>query len=136
MVTRIQSFSWVDALLESARSDIGAEWPNEMDLESPNGPACTLIQTANSSYLFFMTAPDERRGLLVGGPLGESPANAIFVGAMPNANAAEDVSSIRQGSRAVFDIAFEGGFKRVITSPVVKVVRTQIDSCEPRVHLD
>jgi hypothetical protein len=79
----------------------------------------TLIQTANSVYLFVVTVPAERRGLLVSRALGECPANAQLVGPITEATGASaDASCLRTGSRAVFIVESDGVCKRVITSRV------------------
>jgi hypothetical protein len=132
MATRIESFVWDDSMFDSAQPEAGAGWSwsaDEVNLDSTGGSTCTLIQTANSSYLFLMTAPAERLGLLVGGVLGECPASAILVGATPDAAGLPgNQACLRTGSRAVFDIASEAGYKRLVTSPVVKLVHAQLRS--------
>jgi hypothetical protein len=138
MATRIERFLWSDSRLESAQPEAGADWSwstDEVYPDSTSESTCTLIQTANSSYLFLMTAPSERLGLLVGGALGECPASAILVGAMPGAaGISESQPCLRTGSRAVFDIASDGGYKRLVTSPVVNLVHAQVPSGDAPAH--
>jgi hypothetical protein len=134
MAARIVPFAWGDSMPDSAQPEIGAEWSGSADgveLDSPSEFTCTVIQTANSSYLFLTTASAERRGLLVGGALGECPAWAIFVGVMPDkTGVCGHQACLRTGSRAVFDVASEGGYKCLVTSPVVRLVQMEVRSRE------
>jgi hypothetical protein len=94
---------------------------------------CTLIQTLNSFYLFLLTDPTERRGLLVGGALGECPTSAILLGGVPHADDRRDYpTDLNTGVRAVFLVESAGGSKHVITSRVVSLAHAALDSRERR----
>jgi hypothetical protein len=89
-------------------------------------PNCTLIQTANSFYLFRVTIPAERRGVLAGGALGEGPVNARLVGALPGDNDPGDCASLTVGGRAVFLVERNGACKYVITSPIARLAHSPV----------
>jgi hypothetical protein len=127
MTTRVM---WVDSMFD-------AELRTELDRGMmPDGipidvmgesNSCTLIQTAHSIYLFLGSTPADPRGLLVGGALGECPISAFLVGAISTSNSdAEYPTSLKAGSRAVFHILTNGYCKRVVTSPIVRLVHTHV----------
>jgi hypothetical protein len=135
MATHLESFELDGSISgNNGRADVEADWSGSddgVDLDSPGDSTCTLIETANSTYLFLPAARGERRGLLVGGAVGESPATAIFVGRTDAAGAAGHQKYLRTGYPAVFDLAVKGGYKRLVTSPVVRLMQIQVGSGEP-----
>ena len=127
MTTRIM---WIDPALDEElrelmdRGMIPAGIPVD---ELGKSNSCTLIQTARSIYLFLESTPADPRGLLVGGKLGESPISAFLVGAISTSNSdTEHPTALTTGSRAVFHILTNGGCKRIVTSPILKLVHTQL----------
>jgi hypothetical protein len=89
--------------------------------------SCMLIQTVRSIYLFLGSTPADPRGQLVGGKLGEAPVSAFLIGGISTSNAeTEDPTALTTGARAVFHIQTTGGCKRIVTSPILKLVHTQI----------
>lgn len=93
----------------------------------------TLIQTVNSFYLFLLTDPTERRGLLVGGALGEGPASAVLLGAIWHSTAPYLYRSGQgAGLRAVFLVESDGRWKNLITSRVVSLAHAPVQTREPR----
>jgi hypothetical protein len=131
MTTQITS---LDSMLDDAplRTELEASpIADGMAVDPVSHANRMLIQTANSIYLFVVTVPAERRGLLVGGTLGECPASPQLVGAITEATGASaDASCLRTGSRAVFTVESDGVCKRVITSGVVRLAHAQIRSGE------
>jgi hypothetical protein len=96
-------------------------------LEAVRHANCTLIQTTNSFYLFLLTDPAERRGLLVGGALGECPTSAVLLGAIRFATDFDEYpATLNTGLRAVFLVELAGLWKHVITSPVVSLAHAPV----------
>jgi hypothetical protein len=131
MATRITLFDWTENLHSSTDLE-GSPTQDGLAFDPVRCPTCTLIQTANSIYLFRVSDPRERRGLLVGGALGEGPVNAYLVGTLSDANdASDDASHLRTGSRAVFDIESDGAWKRMITSRVTRLIERKFVRVDP-----
>jgi len=126
MTTRIM---WVSAFDEELREVIerGMIFPGIPVDELGESNSCTLIQTVRSIYLFLGSTPADPRGLLVGGRLGESPISALLVGAIATSNVeTEEPTALTTGARAVFHIHANGHHKRIVTSPIIKLVHTHI----------
>lgn len=94
---------------------------DEAGLDALRHSNCTLIQTVNSFYLFLLTDPDERRGLLVGGAVGESPSTAVLLGGVRITEGREYAPEANAGLRVVFLVESAGQSRRVITSRVVSL---------------
>jgi hypothetical protein len=124
--------TWLDSALDEARLKAELELscaPDGPSFEPAGEPNCTLIQTTKSIYLFLRITPVDRRGLLVGGALGECPATAVLVGAIPEVNdASEYPSCLKTGSRAVFIIESDRSCKRVVTSSIVSLSHARVHS--------
>ena len=99
---------------------------DEVLLEAIRRSNCTLIQTINSFYLFLMTDPDERRGLLVGGAVGESPTSATLLGGVRIGESHDYVTDENTGMRVVFLVEAAGRARRVVTSRVVNLAHTAV----------
>lgn len=127
MTTRIM---WIDSTLDAElRSDLDRGMiPDGFPVdEMGEAKSCTLIQTTHSIYLFLGSTPADPRGLLVGGVVGECLTDAFLAGAISTSNGElEYPTSLVTGSRAVFHILSNGGCKRVVTSPIVKLVHTHV----------
>ncbi|HSE97968.1 MAG TPA: hypothetical protein VLD57_06815 [Blastocatellia bacterium] len=82
-----------------------------------------LIRTQNSEYNFKVLDPEERRGVLSGGTLGEKTRDAILVGAVPTNFKQEtsDSLAVQTGARALFFITAKTGVERLITSVVTDI---------------
>jgi hypothetical protein len=100
--------------------------PDEAALEAMRRSHCTLIQTINSFYLFLMTDPDERRGLLVGGAVGESPTSATLLGGVRITDSRDYAADENAGMRVVFLVEAAGRSRRVVTSRVVHLAHTAV----------
>ena len=129
MTTRIM---WLDSMLD-AQLRMGLDpgmLPDGIPVDDVGeANSCTLIQTVHSIYLFLGSTPADARGLLVGGALGECPISAFLVGAIATSNSEhESPTSLKTGSRAVFHILSNGFCKRVVTSPIVRLVHTHVRS--------
>lgn len=106
---------------------------DEAALDAVSHRNCTLIQTVNSFYLFLLTDPAERRGLLVGGALGEGPASAVVLGAIWQSGGPRlHQSDMNAGLRAVFLVESAGRWKHLITSRVVSFAHAPVHAREPR----
>ncbi len=82
-----------------------------------------IIQTQNSEYRFFILDPNERRGILSGGTLGEQKRDAILIGSLcatTNLLACEP-SVLKSGSRALFYLSAKSGAERLITSVITRI---------------
>ena len=128
MTTRIM---WIDPALDEELRDFIERGliPGGIPMdELGESNSCTLIQTVRSIYLFLGSTPADPRGLLVGGKLGESPISAILVGGIATSNSETQYpTALTTGARAVFHIHTNGGgCKRIVTSPILKIVHTQI----------
>jgi hypothetical protein len=93
--------------------------------------SCTLIETANSFYLFRVTAPHARRGLLAGGVVGESPVSAVLIGVLPAGTEACEGSILSVGTRAVFVVEKNGFWKSIITSRIARLAYSAARAHEP-----
>ena len=93
--------------------------------------SCMLIETANSFYLFRVTAPHARRGLLAGGVLGEAPVSALLVGALADGNEGCGGSVLSVGVRAVFVVEKNGSWKSIITSRIARLAYSPAHAYEP-----
>jgi hypothetical protein len=132
MTTRIM---WVDSMLDAQLLMSGLDHGFVVDgipVDDTSGAkSCMLIQTAHSLYLFLGSTPADPRGLLVGGVFGEKPIEAFLVGAISTSNSeSEYPTSLTAGSRAVFHILSNGEYRRVVTSPIVKLIHTHVRSSE------
>ena len=130
MTTRIM---WVDAMLEAELLTSGLDRGTVLDgIPVDDGSAvksCMVIRTAHSLYLFLGSTPADPRGLLVGGVFGEKPIEAFLVGAISTTNSeSEYPTTLTEGSRAVFHVPSESEYRRVVTSPIVKLVHTHVRS--------
>jgi hypothetical protein len=85
------------------------------------------IRTQNSEYRFSVLNPDERRGTLTGGSLGDKHRDAVLVGMVPSPEFgfASDSSGLRTGSRALFYLTARNGVERLITSVITGLGRTE-----------
>jgi hypothetical protein len=85
-----------------------------------------MIRTQNSEYRFSVVDPDERRGILTGGSLGDQRRNAVLVGTLSGGNNfASDASGLKTGSRALFYLTAKNGVERLITSIITSLKRTE-----------
>jgi hypothetical protein len=86
-----------------------------------------MIRTQNSEYRFAVVDPDERRGVLTGGSLGEQRRNAILVGTLSGGGNtfASDATKLETGSRALFYLTAKNGVERLITSIITSLKRNE-----------
>jgi hypothetical protein len=86
-----------------------------------------MIRTENSEYRFSVVDPEERRGILTGGSLGDHRRNAILVGTLTGGenNFASDGSRLKTGARALFYLTAKNGVERLITSIITSLKRTE-----------
>ena len=88
-----------------------------------------LIRTQNSEYRFSIVDPNERRGTLSGGSLGDKSRDAVLVGTLSegnNSNPLDNVSSgLKTGRRALFYLTAKNGIERLITSIITGITRNK-----------
>jgi len=88
-----------------------------------------LIRTQNSEYRFSIVDPNERRGTLSGGSLGDKSRDAVLVGTLSegnNSNPLENVSGgLKTGRRALFYLTAKNGIERLITSIITGITRNK-----------
>jgi hypothetical protein len=94
-----------------------------VDFENIDKEDQVLIRTENSEYSFKMLDPEERRGVLSGGSLGDQTRDAVLIGAVPASFKEEtgDQSAVRTGARALFFMNARNGVERLITSVVTEI---------------
>jgi len=96
----------------------------QISLNTLNATDCISIKTADHTYLFIVTDPEERRGVLTGGTLGSSSTISVLLGA--NMRRGGQVSGIfsdlYQGSRAIFFIESHDGVRQLMTSEIIELV--------------
>jgi hypothetical protein len=92
-----------------------------------------LIRTQNSEYRFRVIDPDERRGLLSGGSLGNIRREAVLIGTLPDGSYIEaaDAETIKTGTRALFFLGATRGIERLITS-AIKEIATEPNRSDER----
>lgn len=95
-------------------------------MEAINRNEQIKIRTQNSEYSFWVVDPDERRGKLSGGSLGEQTREAVLVGTLASDNQSlENVSTgLKTGRRALFYLAAKNGVERLITSIITGISRS------------
>lgn len=100
-----------------------------LELATLSATDCISIKTADDTYLFVVTDPDERRGLLTGGELGSNSAASVLLGAdmRQNGQVSALFSGLYQGSRAIFFVESHDGIKQFITSEIIGLVHIEAD---------
>ncbi|HXG95010.1 MAG TPA: hypothetical protein VNN73_21905 [Blastocatellia bacterium] len=105
----------------------------EMELKNISEEDQILIRTQNSEYRFSVTDPEERRGLLSGGSLGDRQRDAVLVGMLGITDGLKsDISSLKTGGRALFYLKSNYGVERLITSVITGIARKQASGNEKR----
>ena len=96
------------------------EEPSELRISDIRADDEVLIETRNSTYVFVLTDPEERSGLLYGGRLGQNISDAIIVGTIAEDGkmVIEDSPVLRTNSRALFFLRARGGLEQFLTSAI------------------
>lgn len=76
-----------------------------------------VIQTAHSAYVYLVTDPAQRLGMVVGGVFGNYAAE-VFLKASP----AADNYRLTAGARALFYTRSSAGYRRVTTSVITGLI--------------
>ena len=99
----------------------------KISLDTLSATDCLSIKTADDTYVFVVTDPDERRGLLTGGELGSSSAASVLLGAdtRQNGQVSALFSGLYQGSRAIFFVESRDGIRQFITSDITGLVHIE-----------
>ena len=105
----------------------------EMKIKNMSERDQIVIRTQNSEYRFSVIDPEERRGILSGGSLGNQQRDAVLVGTLVGTTSfASDPSSLKTGSRALFYLTARNGVERLITSDIVGLTRNELSDGERR----
>jgi len=102
----------------------------QISLDTLNATDCISIKTADDTYLFIVTDPEERRGVLTGGALGSRSIVSVLLGA----NLGRDgqvsglFSNLCKGSRAIFFIESHKGVKQFRTSEIIGLVHIEANT--------
>lgn len=99
----------------------------QISLDTLNATDCISIKTADHTYLFIVTDPEERRGVLTGGTLGSSSTVSVLLGAnmRRNGHVSGLFSEIYEGSRAIFFIESDDGVEQFMTSEILGLVHIE-----------
>jgi len=99
----------------------------QVSLDTLNATDCISIKTADETYLFIVTDPEERRGVLTGGALGSSSTVSVLLGANMRRNGQVSglFSDLYEGSRAIFFIESHDGVKQFTTSEILGLVHIE-----------
>jgi hypothetical protein len=102
----------------------------KISLDALNATDCLSIKTADNTYVFVVTDPEERRGLLTGGELGSSSAASVLLGAdtRQNGQVSALFSGLYQGSRAIFFVESRDGVRQVITSEITGLIHIEANN--------
>ena len=101
---------------------------NEIAIDSLNNHDELKLNTGRSEYRFMLTDPDNQRGLLTGGQLGEelAEANILAVRDDDGFHLIDESSRIGVGMRIIFHIP--SGVRNLVTSPITKLVLIKNES--------
>jgi len=105
----------------------------QISLDSLNVTDCISIKTADQSYLFVVTDPEERRGVLTGGAPGFNSTASVLLGAdlRKNGQVSALFSGLYQGSRAIFFVESLDGVRQFVTSEIIGLVYIEADKIDP-----
>jgi len=97
----------------------------EINFDEVNPSDEISFRTKNSRYRFSVVNPEERRGFLSGGSLGDRQRDAVLIASLEGDEADDSHASsvLKTGSRALFYLTAKNGFERLITSVIVQVSR-------------
>jgi hypothetical protein len=111
--------------MDTNKETINTEVANK---ESVDKESEILIRTQNSEYHFSISDPEERRGTLTGGTLGNQPRDAVLVGSLSNSNPSLDdiTAGLKTGRRALFYLTAKNGVERLITSIITSITRDSL----------
>ena len=100
-----------------------------ISLDTLSATDCISIKTADDTYLFVVTDPDERRGVLTGGELGSSSVESVLLGAdmRRNGQVSALFSGLYQGLRAIFFVASQDGIRQLITSEITGLIHLEAE---------
>ena len=99
----------------------------QISLDTLNVTDCISIKTADHTYLFIVTDPEERRGVLTGGVLGSNSTASVLLGAdmRKNGQVSALFSGLYQGSRAIFFVESQDGVRQFVTSEITGLVHIE-----------
>jgi hypothetical protein len=101
-----------------------SEGVREISLDTLNATDFISIKTADSAYVFVVTDPGKRRGVLTGGALGLTVTTSVLLGAHlgKNGRVSALFSGLCEGSRAIFFVESADGVEQLITSVITGLV--------------
>ena len=99
----------------------------QISLDTLNATDCISIKTADQTYLFIVTDPEERRGVLTGGRPGSISTVSVLLGAnmRKNGDVSGLFSDLYEGSRAIFFIESHDGVRQFMTSEILGLVHIE-----------
>ena len=99
----------------------------QVSLDTLNATDCISIKTADETYLFIVTDPEERRGVLTGGALGSRSTVSVLLGAnmRRNGHVSGLFSDLYEGARAIFFIESDDGVEQFMTSEILGLVHIE-----------
>src|SRR5215471_12492829 len=102
----------------------------QLSLDTLNATDCISIKTADDTYLFIVTDPEERRGVLTGGALGSNSTVSVLLGAnmRKNGQVSGLFSDLCKGSRAIFFIESNDGVREFRTSEIIGLVHIEANT--------
>lgn len=105
----------------------------QISLDRLNVTDCISIKTADHSYLFVVTDPEERRGVLTGGAPGFNSTASVLLGAdlRKNGQVSALFSGLYQGSRAIFFFESHDGVRQFVTSEIIGLVYIEANKFDP-----
>jgi hypothetical protein len=79
-----------------------------------------VIRTQNSEYRFSVIDPQNHKGMLSGGSLGDHPREAFLVESLGKSDSGslQDFRGLKKGSRALFYLSSGHRIERVTTSKI------------------
>ena len=104
----------------------------QISLDTLNATDCISIKTADDTYLFIVTDPEERRGVLTGGALGSNSTVSVLLGAnmRKNGQVSGLFSDLCKGSRAIFFIESNDGVREFRTSEIIGLVHIEANTMD------
>jgi len=116
--------------LEEQTRHCASEALSELALASLRADDCLVVATVNATYSFLVVDPARNRGILTGGVLGANSVTAVLLGGeiRKGGQVSALLSKLCEGSRAIFFVATSDCVQQLITSTIVRLVRTRIDT--------
>ncbi|HVF88963.1 MAG TPA: hypothetical protein VNH22_02775 [Blastocatellia bacterium] len=95
----------------------------EINLEEVMPSDRISIKTENSLYYFSVLEPEQRKGILTGGTLGNQQREAVLMSSLEGSGreGTNAFTVLKTGARALFFMTAKNGFERLITSVITQI---------------